>query len=88
MTRVIVLMIINVLPVLQWLLLYNWFGELKVIVKLNGFYSKYFCVIRGTRQGSIIEQYLFNIFNNKLLLDVNDCGAGFKIGDTLFNCVA
>ena len=68
--------------------MYNWYNKLNVVVKWNGSYSKSFCVTRGTRQGSVLWPYLFNIFINQLLLDFNNCDAGVRIGDTLYNCMA
>ena len=32
--------------------------------------------------------YLFNLFINQLLLDLNNCDAGVRIGDTLYNSMA
>ena len=48
------LKLINVLPIHEWLLLYNWYNKLNAVVKWNGSYSKSFCVTRGTRQGSVL----------------------------------
>ena len=44
---------------------------------INGFYST-----------SKLSPYLFNIFINQLLLDLNDCDAGVRIGDMLYNSMA
>ena len=82
------LKLIHVLPVHDWLLLYNWYDKLNAVVKWNGSYSKPFDVTRGTRQGSVLSTYLFNIFINQLLLDLNNCDAGVRIGDTLYNSMA
>ena len=82
------LKLIHVLPVHEWLLLYNWYNKLNAVVKWNGSYSKPFDVTRGTRQGSVLSPYLFNIFINQLLLDLNNCDAGVRIGDTLYNYMA
>ena len=39
--------------------MYNGYNMLNVVVKLNGSSSKYFfCVSRGTRQGSVLSPYL------------------------------
>ena len=57
-------------------------------MKWNGCYSKTFDITRGTRQGSKLSPYLFNIFINQLLLDLNDCNVGVRIGDVLYNSVA
>ena len=49
------LKLIHVLPVHEWLLLYNWYDKLNTVVKWNGSYSKPFDVTRGTRQGSVLS---------------------------------
>ena len=51
------LKLIHVLPVHEWLLLYNWYDKLNAVVKWNGSYSKPFDVTRGTRQGSVLSPY-------------------------------
>ena len=43
---------------------------------------------RGIRQGTVLSPYLFNICINKLLLDLNNCDAGVRIGDTLYTYMA
>ena len=82
------LKLIDVLPVYQWILLYNWYKRLEAVVKWEGSYSGTFAVGRGTRQGSIISPFLFNIFINQLLLDLTECDAGVRIGDELYNSMA
>ena len=82
------LKLIHVLPVHERLLLYNWYNKLNAVVKWNGSYSKSFCVTRDTRQGSVLSPCLFNLFINQLLLDLNNCDAGVRIGDTLYNSMA
>ena len=82
------LKLIDVLPTYQWLLLYIWYRKLNAVVKWNGCYSKMFDITRGTRQGSKLSPYLFNIFINQLLLDLNDCDVGVRSGDVLYNSMA
>ena len=82
------LKLIHVLPVHERLLLYTWYTNLNAVVKWNGSYSKPFGVTRGTRQGSVLSPYLFKICINQLLLDLNNCDAGVRIGDTLYNSMA
>ena len=65
------LKLIHVLPIHERLVLYNWY-KLNAVVKWNGSYSKSFCVTGGTRQGSVLSPYLFNISINQLLLDLNN----------------
>ena len=62
--------------------------KLNAVVKWNGCYSKMFDITHGTRQGSKLSPYLFNIFINQLLLDLNDCDVGVRIGDVLYNSMA
>ena len=80
--------LIDVLPTYQWILLYNWYRKLNAVVKWNVCYSTTFNITRGTRQRSKPSPYLFNIFINQLLLDLNDCDAGVRIGDMLYNSMA
>ena len=77
------LKLIDVLHTYQWLLLYNWYRKLNAVVKWNGCYSKTFDITCGNGQGSKLSPYLFHIFVNQLLLDLNDCDAGVRIGDVL-----
>ena len=66
----------------------TWYRKLNAVVKWNGCYSKMFDITRGTRQGSKLSPYLFNIFINQLLLDLNYCDVGVRIGDVLYNSMA
>ena len=68
--------------------MYNWYNKLNVVVKWNGSNSKPFDETRGTRQGSVLSPYLFNIFINQLLFDLNNSDAGVRISDALYNDMA
>ena len=68
-------------------LLYNLYRKLNAVVTWNGCYSKTFDITSGTRHGSKLSPYLFNIFINQLLLDLNYCYAGTGIRDVLYNCM-
>lgn len=80
--------LIGIIPARQWLLLYNWYNNLNALVKWNGHCSEVFHVTRGTRQGSILSPYLFNIFINGLLNKLQSLEIGVMIGKNLYNSFA
>ena len=65
------------LPHCHWLLLYRWYSNPRCLARWNGDYSQPFRVTRGTRQGIIIvSPFLFNIFIDDLLSELNKANAG------------
>ena len=50
-------------------------------VCINGFYTEWFYVTSGLRQGCSLSPLLFNIFINVLALEIKACGKGVKIDD-------
>ena len=80
--------LIDVLPDHHWSTLHFWYSNLKSLVRWNNVYSKTFCVTRGTRQGSILSPALFNVFINDLLVLLENCTDGVRIGHLLFNSFA
>ena len=80
--------LIDVLPKFKWLFLYNWYNGLNAVIKWSGQYSTKFPITRGTRQGSVLSPYLFNIFINQLLEVLSSNDKGIEIGGVLYNSFA
>ncbi len=80
--------LMHVIPSSHWILCFKWYSNLSASVKWNGEYSTVFNVTKGTRQGSILSPYFFNIFLNDLLVDLKSSNYGVSIGNLLFNSYA
>ena len=80
--------LIDVIPSKHWMLCYRWYSRLCATVKWQGSYSSMFLVTKGTRQGSILSPYFFNIFINDLLLSLKNMNEGVAIGNLKLNSFA
>ena len=78
----------GVLPVEHWLFLYTWYNSLSAMVRWNGQYSTSFSITTGTRQGSLLSPYLFNIFLDNLLVELYETDIGVRVGTCKFNSYA
>ena len=76
------------IPRFHWLFLYQWYSRLEGIICWNGIYSKSFRITRGTRQGSVISPFLFNIFIDDLMKKLDNHNSGLNIGDVKYNSFA
>ena len=72
----------------KWLLLHRWYKHLKASIRWNGEHSNEFSVTRGTRQGSVLSSYLFNIFLNDFLCDLKKSVFGARIENCKFESFA
>ena len=72
----------------KWLLLHRWYKHLKASIRWNGEHSKEFSVTKGTRQGSVLSPYLFNIFLNDILCDLKKSVFGARIENCKFESFA
>jgi len=68
-----------------WRLLYRWYGSMFVSIKLNGSLGRKLKVERGVRQGGITSPWMFNIFYEDLVKNVNVMNCGLNICDKRFN---
>ena len=73
------------MDIVHWRLLYNWYKSMRATVLLNGEYSELFSVTKGTRQGSMLSPYLFNIFIDELMGNLESCPYGIRIGSLGLN---
>ena len=77
-----------VMPMAHWRLLFSWYKSLSALVRINGTDGPTFEISKGTRQGSILSPFIFNIFLNDLLLELEACECGLRVGKSKFNSLA
>jgi len=68
-------------------LLADWYGKLNVAVRWNNSYSALFKVGSGVRQGSSLSPALFNVFIDKVIIDLKKLELGCHINKTWLGCV-
>ena len=68
-----------------WLTLFEWYTNLRAVVKWNDILSETFKVTRGIRQGSLLSPILFTYFIDDLLTTLSNTSCGLRIVHFLFN---
>ena len=68
--------------------MYQWYSRLQGTIRWNGNYSNSFCITRGTRQGYVISPFLFNIFIDDFLKELDKNTSGLNIGEVKYNSFA
>lgn len=79
---------IGILPDHCWRILFNWYNALKVQIKYNNELSKEINVCQGTRQGGLTSPFLFNLFYQDMITQLDKCTRGIVIANTQFNVIA
>ena len=64
---------------------YYWYENQQMCVRWGGFYSTFFSVTNGVRQGSILSPYLFNVYVGDLIVALNACRVGCCVGNVIIN---
>ena len=62
-----------------------WYSMQKLTIQWNNVQSKPFAVSNGTRQGSVLSPYLFNVFIDELSYDLRATGIGCFVDNVCFN---
>ena len=61
------------------------YNNVKCCVRLNGYYTDWFQVACGLKQGCLLSPFLFNLYINDLVQELKDLGMGIKIGNETVN---
>lgn len=68
------------MDIIYWRLLFKWYKSLVAIIRLHVEINEVFDITKGTRQGIILLQHLFNVFMADLMRDLEWCPYGLRIG--------
>ena len=68
-----------------WRRLYYWYTKITAQVKWDNYLSKNISILKGTRQGGICWQFLFNIYYQDLVQELSRTVAGVNIDNCSYN---
>jgi hypothetical protein len=75
----------DIIPDDLWCALHNWYSRLTVQVKWYGFIGDPMPVVRGTRQGGLSSPFLFNLFYQDLVEQLNNKQCGVRLFNRNYN---
>ena len=65
----------------------NWYSKLHSCVRWNGTLSAYFIVRCGVRQGGVLSPFLFNIYVDDLIAELEASDIGCHVANQYFGCI-
>ena len=68
----------------MWRLIRNWYTNMKEFVVVDGQSSRVHEVAQGTRQGGVLSPWLFLVFINDLMKELNNTNTGVFINGVYF----
>ncbi|CAF0857609.1 unnamed protein product [Brachionus calyciflorus] len=80
--------LIGKIPKELWRILYLYYKNSKIKVKLNGIVSESVSTYEGVKQGGVLSPYLFNFFINNLITSCIEKNIGAKIDKFLVPIIA
>ena len=79
--------VMGVVPDMYWRILYVWYAKMCVFLRWNNVLGNKIKVNQGTRQGGLTSPWIFNLFYQELIDDLNDMNVGVSIGGHNFNVI-
>jgi hypothetical protein len=76
---------IGIIPDHLWCLLYTWYHNMDVSIRMNGVLGRSIRVRRGTRQGGLTSPFIFNVFYEELVDHINKSECGVSVGSNCFS---
>lgn len=62
-----------------WRLIRNWYLDMKEVVWIHGSYSRAYTLLQGTRQGGILSPWLFLVYINDLITELEQSKQGVSL---------
>ena len=75
----------EIIPDESWRLLLYWYARQYVIIKWNNKISEPINIGIGTRQGGLSSPYLFNLFYQEMVENINNTTGGLKVNNMSYN---